>query len=319
MNCQYSQTLSNHLSHHRDPFEMAAEKRKTQGSANVKKKKRKGEALEVKRLCGYVAITPKNEDENRKQGWMYLRRHAETELFVGNLPRPSWFPRDYRREGGIDEKLQKSVRRIVQMIVPAAERVGEVFSTGNGRLATRVSMKEGEEGVRRVLDAPQDHVYMEYWSDLRDGGVKTKGEEESIVARWIREYEEERDEKKVLQWSNAAMKAYEDREKKLAAAKAKRTREGAVADEDGFVLVTDGGKQMKAAEAGVVGTKGRIGKGRYKSKSARNRKSLLDTSKGIEKSGFYRWQRESENELIDLQKKFRDDQKRISAIRGLEN
>lgn len=202
-------------------------------------------------------------------------------------------------------------------MVPGADAVGDIFSTGNGRLATRIAMKRGAAGVQEVLDAPSDHLYVD-WDELRYGIDSAEVvKKESVVDRWIREYNEARDENAVSAWSNAAMKAFEAREKKKAEEQERREKEGAIPDEDGFMTVTHGPKQMKADDAQKIGIRGKIGKGHYKSKSSRNRKVLLDASKGIEKAGFYRWQRENKNSLIDLQHKFKEDQKRIAAIRAL--
>lgn len=280
-----------------------------------KRSKKKRSDLIVKRLCGYVAVTRRKGNEPSAEGWLYLRRHSESELFIGNLPAPLWLPSIYEQERLIPQEAQEKVKQTIKRMIPRAEAIGEVFSTGNGRLATRVTMCDGEDEISAVLKAPADHVYMEYWNELRGWymGTDTSDGRTGVLQTWLEEYEAERDEEKVIAWSNAAMKAYELREKRGAEEKARREKEGAIADEDGFVMVTSGAKQMKAAEAKVA----TVGKGTYKSKSGRNRKNLLDVNKGIEKVGFYRWQRHKENGLVDLQKKFKEDQKRVAAIRGL--
>lgn len=278
---------------------------------------KRAEGLDVREICGYVAIRPRSSPRPKANGWLYLRKHSETELFMGNIPQPIWFTTKGLGKTVSAEQLQERMKRVVHRMVPGADSIGDVFSTGNGRLAARIQMKEGERGVQQVLKRPADHLYVN-WQHLQDGcDGDEPPERENVVDRWIQEYHEVRDEKAVQAWSDAAMKAFEAREKKMAEEKERREKEGTVPDEDGFVMVTSGAPQMKADEAKALGTRGKTGRGHYKSKSGKNRKSLLDVSKGIEKSGFYRWQRENKNMLVDLQRKFKEDQKRIAAIRAL--
>lgn len=281
------------------------------------RKPQNSEGLDVQQVCGYVAIRPRDGATPEANGWLYLRKHSDTELFLGNIPQPDWFTTKGLGKQISSEQLQERMKAVIQRMVPGSDAIGDVFSTGNGRLATRIKMRDGESGVIQVLEKPADHLYVN-WQQLQEGcDTDPLPKRENVVDRWIREYHEARDEKAVQVWSDAAMKAFEAREKKKTEEKERQEKEGAVPDKDGFVLVTSGAKQVKAEEATNLGTRGKTGRGHYKSKSGKNRKSLLDVSKGIEKSGFYRWQRENKNLLVDLQKKFKEDQKRIAAIRAL--
>lgn len=194
---------------------------------------------------------------------------------------------------------------------PTSESIGDLFSIGNASLACRIDIRDGEKGLESLLKNPSDYIYPQFWTEFQNGPEEEQTR--TVMERWVNDYEEARDEEKVIEWSNATMKTYELREKRKEEERIRREKEGDIPDEDGFVTVTSGAKQMKANEAVLKKTKGF-----YKSKSSKNRRNLLDVSKGIEKSGFYRWQRENENMLVDLQKKFRDDQKRVAAIARLE-
>lgn len=264
--------------------------------------------VQVSRLCGYVALTVSADSTQSVLGWIYLRRHSPTELFVGNLPIPSWMPFVSSPSQTIPAGPQKKMKSILRKMVAGAKFIGDIFSTGNGRLASRVSMKDGETGVNETLESPKDHLYMEFWNQLYHNG------KDSVIKTYLEEYSEERDTQKVVEWSNAAMKAYEVREQEEREEKERRERMGGAADEDGFVTVTSGAKQIKATEAQILAA----GKGKFRNRGAKRRKSLLDTRKGIEKDGFYRWQRRTDSMVSNLQKKFRDDCKRITAIRGLQ-
>lgn len=277
------------------------------------------DALEVRRVCGYVAVRPTSGSCSEATGWLYLRKHSRMELFLGNMPQPDWFSVETLSKAVTRDELQERMKAIVKRMVPGADTVRDIFSTGNGRLATQIIMADGEAGVQDVLKSPSDNLYVD-WDQLREG--TNAGEQrvrESVVDRWIRDHDEARDENAVTAWSNAVMKAYEAREKKKAEEKERREKETAIPDEDGFVTVSNGAKQMKADEAMKIGTKGRTSKGHYKSKSSKNRKALLDAGKGIEKAGFYRWQRENKSALVELRNKFKEDRKRIAAIRALGN
>lgn len=275
------------------------------------------DVLEVRQICGYVAIRPTSGPKPEANGWLYLRQHSETELFIGNIPQPMWFTSRSLTKSESVEQRQQRMKAVLRRMVPGAEAIGDVFSTGNGRLATRIQMKEGGKAVEQILKRPGDYLYVN-WQQLVDGcDADQPTERENVVDRWIREYHEARDERAVQAWSEAAMKAFEAREKRKAEEKERMEKQSAIPDEDGFVTVTGGAPQMKADEAAKLGTRGKTGRGHYKSKSGKNRKNLLDVSKGIEKSGFYRWQRENKNTLVDLQRKFKEDQKRIAAIRAL--
>lgn len=279
----------------------------------AKRKSRKSDKLQVKRVCGYVAVAAPKRNEGKVHSWLYLRKHSSTQLFIGNIPKLLWSASSEPSDAvkAVSKDASQKLSNLIKLMLPCIEQVGELFSTGNGRLATRAKLGGGEKMIDRVLQKPEDHLYIEYWVEMHAGG------KERLMDVWLKQYEDERNERKVMGWSNAAMKAYEAREKRQAEAKERQRVEGGVPDEDGFVMVTSGAKQMKAAEAQEVGTRGKTGKGRYKSKSGKNRKALLDVSKGIEKVGFYRWQRQNQNALADLQRKFREDKKRISAIQVL--
>lgn len=263
--------------------------------------------IQVRRFCGYVALNLTEDSPDEVLGWLYLRKHSDTELFVGNLPIPPWFSYFRSSDHLIPSEHQEKFKAILRKLFPNADSVGEIFSTGNGRLATRVTMKEGEAGIKETLEDPADHIYMEYWRQLHNGG------EQGTCSRYLKEYHESRDVEKVLEWSNAAMKAYEGREKQRKEEQQRQERMGGIPDEDGFVTVTNGAKQVKASEAQAITS----GKGRFKNRGTKRARNLLDTRRGIEKDGFYRWQRRRDNTVTDLQKKFRDDRKRIAAIRGL--
>eukprot|EP00177_Eucheuma_denticulatum_P000756 GFKZ01001364.1.p1 GENE.GFKZ01001364.1~~GFKZ01001364.1.p1 ORF type:complete len:294 (+),score=56.67 GFKZ01001364.1:138-1019(+) len=289
-------------------------KMKTPRKRTVRSKPSKG--LDVRAIHGYTAVRP--IQSGQATGWVYLRRHSESELFVGNLPQPVWFTPSQLHGDTTSTELQERIKRVIKGMVPSALRVGEVFSTGNGRLASRVVMKDGDGGVENVLTRPHEYLDMDWERLARGCEEEENAEKEGVVERWLREYEEERNVNRVQRWSDAAMKAFETREKAKKEAEEKAAREGAVADEDGFVMVTSGAKQIKADEAMKVGTRGRTGKGSYKSKSARNRRKLLDLEKGIEKDGFYRWQKERKSAVKELQSKFKEDQRRIRAVQALD-
>lgn len=282
-----------------------------------KKKERSSEKVDIRRTQGYVGIKPKATDKSSEVGFAFLRKHgdkknADPKLFVGNIPEPRWRP-EMQRERVVPADVQTRIRKLLKLMIPSTESVGDIFGIGNGRLATRIDVKGGEKAIDKLLAKPQEHVYMEYWIELHEDVEK-----DSKVTKWLKEYNESRDANKVLEWSNATMKAFEHREKKKAEESERMKTESAVPDEDGFVTVTDGARQIKASDAQNLRTGGRTSKGRYKSKSSRNRKVLLDVNKGIEKAGFYRWQRQNQNVLVDLQRKFKDDKKRIAAVRALE-
>lgn len=260
--------------------------------------------LEVRHIHGYVAIHPRRSKS--AAGWLYLRKHSKTQLFMGNLPQPHWFARGQASKHTTSEDVQTRIKSVIKFMLPSADAVGEVFGTGNGRLAARIAMKDGEKGVDRVLDRPGEYLDVD-WERLVEG-VDRGGEivKEGVLERWLKEYEEERDEESVRKWSEAAMKAFEAREREWKEEKELLRREGGAVDEDGFVLVTSGAKQMKVTEAVKMG------------KKSKKRRGLLGLDKGIEKEGFYRWQRERKNAVEVLQKKFREDQKRITAVESLK-
>lgn len=292
-----------------------------------------GDLPQLKRrdICGYVAIahpdapttqsiTPSSTTpSSTSTGWLYLRKHSTDKLFIGNLPWPIWVP----FESAISDQQQTQLKAHMAKLIPAALSVESVFSTSNGRLAARVDMVD-EHAVDQTLARPSDHVYLpardqmhrfsSVGSATMTNGARQTGAAMNPLQRWLEEHEQARDVTAVTSWSNAAMKTFEEREKQEAEDKAKRDEKAAVPDEDGFITVTKGAPQMLAKEA----SQKLAGKGRYKSKTARNRKSLLDVDKGIEKSGFYRWQRKNENALAHLRDKFRGDQKRVAALRGLQ-
>lgn len=263
--------------------------------------------IQVKRFCGYVALNLTEHSPDEVLGWLYLRRHSDTQIFVGNLPIPPWLPYFRSSDHLISPEHQKRLKEILRKLFPSADSVDDIFSTNNGRLATRITMKSGKAGVRETLESPADHLYMEYWRQLHNEG------EQGTSSRYLKEYHESRDVEKVLEWSNAAMKSYEAREQQRKEEQQLREKLGKIPDEDGFVTVTNGAKQVKASEAQAITSR----KGRFKNRGTKRARNLLDTTRGIEKDGFYRWQRRRDNTVTDLQKKFRDDRKRIAAIRGL--
>ncbi|CAN8067094.1 unnamed protein product [Agarophyton chilense] len=282
---------------------------KSSKSAKQSKQKSKQTLCEVqvKRLCGYVALNLAEDSANTALGWLYLRKHSPTELFVGNLPIPPWFPFVSSSSEIIAPEPQEKLKAILGKLFPAAESIGDIFSTGNGRLATRICMKGGEEEIEETLSSPEQNLYMEYWRELHND------DSQQTLSRYLAAYKEARDSEKVLEWSNAAMKAYELREQRRKEEKERLEKNGGP-DEEGFVTVTSGAKQMKAAEAQNLMT----AKNRFKNRGTKRARSFLDARKGIEKDGFYRWQRRRDNAVSDLQKKFRDDRRRIAAIRGLK-
>ncbi|KAI0562478.1 Ribosomal RNA-processing protein-like protein [Gracilaria domingensis] len=264
--------------------------------------------VQVRRLCGYVALNLEESSVEATLGWLYLRKHSPTELFVGNLPMPAWFPYVSSSSEIVPPEPQRKFKAILNKLFPTADCIGDIFSTSNGRLATRITMKGGEKDVEQVLASPKDYLYMEYWRELHAPGAQP------TFARYLEAYKDARDTEKVLEWSNAAMKAFELREQRRKEEKERLDKNGEP-DEDGFVTVTSGAKQMKAAEAQALTAT----KNRFKNRGTKRSRSLLDSRKGIEKDGFYRWQRRRDNVVSDLQKKFRDDRKRIAAIRGLKS
>lgn len=282
--------------------------------------------LQVREIGAFIAVRGHSERKSplagvpNANGWLYLSQHSETELFIGNIPQPKWLA--VADSGMVSPSDQARFKKVLRKMVPGALSIGDVFGLGNNRLATRVHMSEpgatalskGKNAVRAVLSKPDDHLYVN-WEQLVSGG---ESEEEGVVEQWIREYHASRDERGVAAWGNAAMQAFEAGEKQRAEEKERKARQGAVPDEDGFITVTSGAPQMKAEAAKNLGTRGKSRPGNYKSKSGKNRKSLLDVSKGIEKAGFYRFQRENKSNLVELQKKFKEDQKRIAAVRALD-
>lgn len=269
-----------------------------------------GNVFQRREICGYVAIA--HHKDCGAKGWIYFRKHASDTLFVGNLPWPSWLP----FERTISEDAAEKLKGLVKKLVPGALTVTDVFSTGNGRLAARVSMKD-EGQVTQVLQKPWDHVYLAARDEMMNSECLSNTSDDAVcevLERWLNELERERDSEAVRNWSDAAMRAFETRERLEKEAREMRAKKAAEPDEDGFVTVTNGPPQMKASEAAQTTSLGRGGKGK---KSSRKRKRLLDAGKGIEKTGFYRWQRENENSLLKLRDKFREDRKRVAAIRGL--
>lgn len=288
-------------------------------------KQTEAEALRRVEIAGYVAVcyehttsnNPTPADKNKSNSaYIYLRKQSPTKLFVANLPWPVWLPTTPAISPPDCEALQSHL----STLFPACVSVESVFPTGNGRLAARIDFAPGI--VKDVLARPSHHVYLPARDRMQtsrsaDATAMPSGRQPALLRRWLKEHATSRDETAVKKWSHATMATYEQREKRMAEEKAKAKSEAGKPDEDGFILVTNGAPQMKANEAVLKGPLGRLRKGKYKSKSAKNRKSLLDVNKGIEKSGFYRWQRRNEHSLSELRSKFHSDQKRAAAVRGL--
>lgn len=251
----------------------------------------------------------------------------------------------------------EQIQALLKQLVPGcATRAAEVFGIGNGRLAARVGISNDNVSVDTILQKPFDHLYLDVLSHFSNptynynnnnndknttsAAAKKNNKKCDFVSRLIDSHATARDAGAVRAWSDAAMKAFETREQLAERERQQRKTKASVPDDDGFVTVTDGAPQMKAGDLARTGQPLRLAQqqdsGKEKKGSKKRRRGgvmagegdeeegwttvgaqTLRTSKGIEKSGFYRWQRRNEDELGQLQNKFRQDQKRVAAIRGL--
>lgn len=262
--------------------------------------------MQQHRLGGYVIVRQSVGAHEGGHNWVYLRRHAENVLFAANLPWPLWLP----LSKVISEDHQQVLKTYIASLFPGAQTVQDIFSTENGRIGARVEMRD-TKALDAVLSQPKDHVYLPACERMRridDCAVDGTG----TLTRWLRDYEAERDEKSVLAWSEAAMSTYETRERLTAEAKAKRERTGAKPDKDGFVTVTNGAPQMKLEDARALASQQSVRPSKMQRRQKQN--AIIKVSKGIQKTGLYRWEREKVGALVQLRNKFRDDQKRVAAI-----
>lgn len=187
-------------------------------------------------------------------GWVYLRA-SKTGLHLLGLQ--SW----------VDES---AVRSAVQDD-DCAVRVG-----------TGVAHAEiGVEAAAAALKAPGRHL------------VPVPIPQSNKLEEWRAAYAAARDEKAVRAWADAAMKTYEDRERKREQAR-RKLREGAP-DDDGFVTVV-GGPSVESAAAAV----------------AHKRKA------GVEPEGFYRWQKRQKLDVDGLRERFAQVKKRVAAAARLD-
>lgn len=279
----------------------------------VKVKREEPPSVNVRRLCGYVAISahssPASESGEKTSvspcaPWIYLRRHAENQLFIGNLPWPTWHSSDTQ----LDLESQTRVQTILRKLLPSATSVDIPFAVGV-RLAARATLPDAS-ALAAVLSHPGDYVFIAALDELR---TRTPLSAETMLTRLLHEHMQMRDETTVTKWSNAAMRAFEARERAATLAKEQAKAAANVPDEDGFVTVTSGPAQIKAEDAARTS----VNKTWGKAAAARNRRVVLDVAKGIEKPGFYRWQRRERNGFAKLRDEFRADRRRVAAIRAL--
>lgn len=270
--------------------------------------------LKRREVGGFVAVADKSCQPGTYNGWLYLRRQSDDILFIGNLPWPTWLP----VASTISDDDQKRLQMHVSKLVPGAESVADVFSTGNIRLGMRAKMRDAK-ALDKVLAHPENHIYFTACSKMRAVADNDKSSDaNATLARWLQEYDAERDEDAVTAWSNAAMRAYETRERLAAEAKARREKLASVPDADGFVTVTKGAPQMKLADVKAQNSSDPSTTRKSLKSSKRKRNALSSVTKGIEKTGIYRWERPNVSTLAELRDKFRGDQKRVAAIRGLK-
>lgn len=125
----------------------------------------------------------------------------------------------------------------------------------------------------------------------------------NVFDAWREEYDNKRDSEKVREWADATMATHDLRERKREEARQRMREQGP--DEDGFQLVVDGAPVRKAEKDGLdlmdVGGK------------------KVVAQKGVEKDGFYRWQkRKSQLDIEGLREKFNQDRKRVRAAAALK-
>lgn len=114
-----------------------------------------------------------------------------------------------------------------------------------------------------------------------------------VLQEWLAQYDRERDTKAVRAWADAAMETYEMRERKREEARKRALEQGA--DSDGFVKIV-GGPSVEEADHAKV------------------RRGIS----GVEKDGFYRWQKKRKADLNGLRERFEQDRKRVRAAAGLK-
>lgn len=139
-----------------------------------------------------------------------------------------------------------------------------------------------EDTVNAILRAP-----------ARELEAIATPEPEDVVQKWMSEYESARNAKAVREWADAAMETYELRERKREEARKRLEEQGA--DNDGFVTVVNGPSVEEAASA-------------VQEKAER----------GIEKDGFYRWQKKRKLDVQGLRERFAEDRKRVRAAAALK-
>lgn len=266
--------------------------------------------MECHRLGGYV-ILEQSTSPHKGSNWLYLRGHPDNILFAGNLPWPVWLP----LSKVISNDHQQKLKRHIANLFPGSQAIRDVLPTENGRIAARIEMRDADK-LNAVLSQPNDHVYLPACNRMRqiDGGA---ADAMGTLSSWLRDYEADRNESNVTSWSEAAMRTYETRERLAAEAKAKRDKAGSKPDEDGFVTVTNGAPQMKLEDARALISKHQ-GAGLRKTLRGRQRSASMKVPKGVQKTGLYRWERRNSDALVQLRNKFRDDQKRVVAIRNLK-
>lgn len=267
--------------------------------------------MEYHRLGGFVILKQCTSPHKGGSNWLYLRRHSDNILFAGNLPWPLWLP----LSKVISNDHQQKLKSQIATLFPGSQAIQNVFSTENGRIAVQIEMRDADT-LNAVLSQPNDHVYLPACNRMRqiDGGAV---DAMKTLTGWLRDHEADRNERTVTSWSEAAMRTYETRERLAAEVKAKRDKAGSKPDDDGFVTITNGAPQMKLEDARALVSKHQSARPR-KTQWGRQRSASMKVPKGVQKTGFYRWERPNSGALVQLRNKFRDDQKRVVAIRNLK-
>ncbi len=174
----------------------------------------------------------------------------------------------------------------------SCENVGAV-NIVDGKKRVRIATIEMEETLaKQIIKAPACVL----------DSVSPPPAENAFEA-WRTEYDAGRDAEKVRAWADATMATHELRERKREEARQRLREQGP--DEDGFELVVDGAPVRKAENDGLdlleVGGK------------------KVVAQKGVEKDGFYRWQkRKSQLDIDGLREKFNQDRKRVRAAAALK-
>lgn len=276
-------------------------------------KQQQQQQLKHCKINGYTAVSYKNPSVATLNASIYLREHSTAEnelpkLFIANLPWPPSI--GFKRGMKLSDDQITNLKQLIKQIIPGSTAVTDVFPIGETpTLAARLTHSD----IDSVLTHPNDHVYLQGRDKLYGDGDR------NLVQNWVSEHEDERNVKSVQQWSDSTMKGYEAREKVEKEDKARKRLLAAVPDADGFVTVVGGGAQVRAKD--LIGKDGDVGKsgiGLRRKKGNKGQGSVvLESTKGIEKTGFYRWQRKNENALGELRNKFKDDRKRVAAIQRL--